>query len=874
MSSEIGGNNARQRFQIRPFRSYVQMDQQSAVGIWSSLASAIDEIHGRNASTLSFEELYRNAYNLVLHKHGLLLYQGVEQQLVHHLTQGADRLAGDVTRDRLLEELACAWNEHRITMVMVRDIFMYMDRTYVPQNRKRPVYELGLELFRRVVWERPIADGSGGGDAAAAGGNGEVKLGEVASDLILHEIHQDRCDALADAPQRVALLRNLLGMLLELGHADGSQVYERDFEEAFLGGSCEFYRVESTSRLGGGEKDDSTDSGGTNEGGKPPARYSAMEYVHCAQTRIEQERQRAASLDLPHATRTALLRIVETELIERHAKTLVDMEGSGFASLLKVVASAPPVAAGVARAPIVSTAGNASSEQGAASANVDRDRIADLKTTYDLFSRVPSSVSHLRDALSERIRTDGRSLVRDQETASSPPAAFVRGVLDLRERMSAVVEISMRNEKKAQKRMREAFEFFLNADARAANCLTVYVDELLRVGLRGADEQVVSRELDRVIVLFRYLSDKDVFEAYYKDHLARRLLGNKSGSDEAERAMVSKLKAECGFQFTSKLEGMFNDMRISKETAEKYKSHKKGLAARAAVGANNAGSPRDADNGGKPVDVEVSVLTTGYWPSQNVPPCILPKSVKAAMDRFVDYYRNTYTGRKLSWQTCTGTAEIRATFPPAKSKGTGGPLRRHELSVSTYQMCILVLFNSKDVLTLAQIRSETNIPEDELRRHLVSLCTSKHRLLRKGSKIKGISGDTDTFTYNGDYTCKMKRVKVPLVTMRDATSGPPGAPGKRSAAEEALLGGLVDGSSNVPVSVEEDRRHLLEASIVRIMKARKVLSHNDLVAEVTRQLSARFVPHPVLIKKRVESLIEREYLERDESDRKKYRYVA
>lgn len=46
-------------------------------------------------------------------------------------------------------------NADRITMVMVRDILMYMDRTYVPQNRRRPVYELGLHLFRTTVWEHP-----------------------------------------------------------------------------------------------------------------------------------------------------------------------------------------------------------------------------------------------------------------------------------------------------------------------------------------------------------------------------------------------------------------------------------------------------------------------------------------------------------------------------------------------------------------------------------------------------------------------------------------------------------------------------------------------------------------------------------------------
>jgi len=89
--------------------------------------------------------------------------------------------------------------------------------------------------------------------------------------------------------------------------------------------------------------------------------------------------------------------------------------------------------------------------------------------------------------------------------------------------------------------------------------------------------------------------------------------------------------------------------------------------------------------------------------------------------------------------------------------------------------------------------------------------------------------------------------------------------------KETVKGG---GAKVVPKAVEEDRRHLLEAAIVRIMKARKLLNHNDLIAEVSRQLSARFVPDPQSVKKRIESLIEREYLERDEKDRKLYQYLA
>ena len=41
------------------------------------------------------------------------------------------------------------------------------------------------------------------------------------------------------------------------------------------------------------------------------------------------------------------------------------------------------------------------------------------------------------------------------------------------------------------------------------------------------------------------------------------------------------------------------------------------------------------------------------------------------------------------------------------------------------------------------------------------------------------------------------------------------------------------------------------------MKSRKTLAHNELVNEVVQQLMQRFQPSPALIKKRIESLLDR-----------------
>jgi len=231
-------------------------------------------------------------------------------------------------------------------------------------------------------------------------------------------------------------------------------------------------------------------------------------------------------------------------------------------------------------------------------------------------------------------------------------------------------------------------------------------------------------------------------------------------------------------------------MRISKDMQTQYKDYRRSLPS----------SHRD----GK-IDMEVDVLTNGYWPSQSVPPCTLPPTVQAAIDSFSKFYLEKHTGRKLTWQTSAGSAEIKAVFGTDPNKP-----HRHELCVSTYQLCILLLFNDNDTLSLGEIRSKTHIPDLELRRHLISLSTPKHRVLKKGSKGRGITSDDDTFSFNPAYTSKLKRVRIPLVketsVMRaDASSaGVLGVPG----AADVNLNAGIDGS--VPVAVEEDRRHLVE----------------------------------------------------------------
>jgi cullin 3 len=72
---------------------------------------------------------------LVLHKHGELLFQGVKDAVTDHLDDVAKKVS-QTPDDQLLAEISERWTEHKVTMVMIRDILMYMDRTYVVQQKR------------------------------------------------------------------------------------------------------------------------------------------------------------------------------------------------------------------------------------------------------------------------------------------------------------------------------------------------------------------------------------------------------------------------------------------------------------------------------------------------------------------------------------------------------------------------------------------------------------------------------------------------------------------------------------------------------------------------------------------------------------------
>lgn len=97
----------------------------------------------------------------------------------------------------------------------------------------------------------------------------------------------------------------------------------------------------------------------------------------------------------------------------------------------------------------------------------------------------------------------------------------------------------------------------------------------------------------QVVKLINYLSDKDLFSSFYQKKLSRRLLADKGTSDEIEKNVLTKLKQAHGPQYTSKMEGMLNDLQLAKDQTVQFSKYK------------------ERNEISLPTDLSVTLLTTG-----------------------------------------------------------------------------------------------------------------------------------------------------------------------------------------------------------------------------------------------------------------------
>ncbi|NWX91744.1 CUL4B protein, partial [Nothoprocta pentlandii] len=726
---------------IKNFKDKPKLPENYTDETWQKLKEAVEAIQNSTSIKYNLEELYQAVENLCSYKISANLYKQLRQICEDHIKAQIHQFREYpffncwqakilfTSHVLFLKKIDKCWQDHCRQMIMIRSIFLFLDRTYVLQNSMLPsIWDMGLELFRTHI----ISD---------------QKVQNKTIDGILLLIERERNGEAIDR----SLLRSLLSMLSDL------QIYQDSFEHRFL---------EETNRLYAAE------------GQRLMQEREVPEYLHHVNKRLEEEADRIITY-LDQSTQKPLIATVEKQLLGEHLTAILQ---KGLNHLL------------------------------------DENRIQDLSLLYQLFSRVRGGVQVLLQHWIEYIKAFGSTIVINPEKDKT----MVQELLDFKDKVDHIIDVCFLKNEKFVNAMKEAFETFINKRPnKPAELIAKYVDSKLRAGNKEATDEELEKMLDKIMIIFRFIYGKDVFEAFYKKDLAKRLLVGKSASVDAEKSMLSKLKHECGAAFTSKLEGMFKDMELSKDIMIQFKQYMQ-----------NQNVPGN-------IELTVNILTMGYWPTYVPMEVHLPPEMVKLQEIFKTFYLGKHSGRKLQWQSTLGHCVLKAEFKEGKK----------ELQVSLFQTLVLLMFNEGEEFSLEEIKQATGIEDGELRRTLQSLACGKARVLTKSPKGKDVE-DGDKFTCNDDFRHKLFRIKINQIQMKET----------------------VEEQASTTERVFQDRQYQIDAAIVRIMKMRKTLSHNLLVSEVYNQL--KFPVKPADLKKRIESLIDRDYMERDKENPNQYNYIA
>ncbi|KAH9620688.1 hypothetical protein KSS87_015710 [Heliosperma pusillum] len=440
------------------------------------------------------------------------------------------------------------------------------------------------------------------------------------------------------------------------------------------------------------------------------------------------------------------------------------------------------------------------------------DKTEDLSRMYRLYSKVTKGLEPIGTIVKQHITDEGTAVVQLAEDAASSKV-FVRKVINLHDKFMTYVIECFGSHTIFHKALKEAFELFLHkgvAGSSSAELLATFCDNILKKGgSEKLSDDAIEDSLDKVVKLLAYVSDKDLFAEFYR-----------SANDDHERSILTKLKQQCGGQFTSKMEGMVTDLTLARENQSHFEDF---------LQQNSNARPG--------LDLSVTVLTTGFWPSYKSFDLSIPPEMAKGIEIFRQFYATKTKHRKLTFIYSLGSCNVIGKFGP----------KTIEMVVGTYQAAAMLLFNTTDRLSYSEIAELLNLADEDLTRVLHSLSCAKYKILIKEPSSKSVAR-TDQFSFNSSFTDRMRRIRIPL---------PP-----------------VDERKKVVEDVDKDRRYAVDASIVRIMKSRKVLGYQQLLTECVEQLSRMFKPDFKVIKKRIDILIDNEYIERDKENPQTFRYLA
>ncbi|CAM6103286.1 unnamed protein product [Calypogeia fissa] len=452
------------------------------------------------------------------------------------------------------------------------------------------------------------------------------------------------------------------------------------------------------------------------------------------------------------------------------------------------------------------------------------NKFEDLSRMYKLFCHIPNGLNSIAAFVRQQVTDEGRALIKQGDNTPNNTKVLVMSLIKLDNKYMKYVTECFLNNSLIHKGLKEGFgTVFCNkmGGVSGAEVIATFCDILLCEGKSGQmSDDTIEETLEKVIKFIYYINDKDMFAEFYRNKLARRLLYHKNSSDCHEQGFLTKFKQEFGQNFTSKMETMITNMALARETHTSFAHYLNKIP---------ASNPR--------IDLAVTVLNTASWPTYECLDLRLPCEMVKSVEVFNHFYQTSKKKRKLSWNYSLGTCVIEM------MSGT----KSFELVMTPHQAAVVLLFNEANRLSYTDIKEQLNLGTEDTVRLLHSLSCAKYKILCKDGSISTVA-PSDHFSINTDFSTQTKRVKMHLP--------------------------IVEEKKKVTHKVDKERRYAIEASVIRIMKSLRVLPYQQLLHNCIEQLEEKFKPDPKAIKRIIEDLISREFLERDTADARLFRYVA
>ncbi len=410
----------------------------------------------------------------------------------------------------------------------------------------------------------------------------------------------------------------------------------------------------------------------------------------------------------------------------------------------------------------------------------------------------------------------------------------------LRSKFVEIKKIRMdnfQNEPRFTKAMTKAFETIVNhnwgKDAKQMEDFLVHYMDMLFKGRRkktrlSSDE--IKSLCTEILELFDLLNDKDRFLHTYKVMMMKRLLEPSYNEYTNESDVLAKLKIKVGSTETSTMESMLNDMIKLKEQTRKWHEF----------------VDKERKSAGLKV-FEPKVLAGSAWllPTAMLKMSRVPHQVETWIEEYARYYATVQNSRQLEYRHDLSLVDLTAKYGK----------KRYRISMTAPQACVLLLFNSRDKLRIPDIQDMLQIgSSDRVKQILMTLLQKPLKGKSNGGlllkvPVKGVKTlpltSKDDFTMNPKFLCKL--VKFELSTPHFGVVKDPPPP---------------------------SRNYRLEAALVRTMKTKKVMEPKDLIQEASGLVQKFYQPDVKEVKKCIEDLIKKKYMERMDDDSNKLKYLA